>query len=388
MPSNPQQSTAVYFSSRLALFYATIFIAVGIHLPFFPVWLAAKGLDAGAIGLVLAAPMIVRVFAIPTVTRAADRRGALHAVLVIACLASAASMALVGLAEGAIGILLVFALAAVPWTPVMPLTDAYALRGLRLTSYGPVRLWGSAAFIAGSIGAGFLADVIAARHLIWLIVAAMVAIAAAALALPPVPEHARPSGPVPSAKRLFTPAFIAVAGASSLVQASHAVYYGFSTLEWKAAGLDGTTVGALWALGVLAEIVLFAFAARLPAAISPTMLLVIGAAGAVVRWTGMAFNPPTLALPVLQCLHGLSFGATHLGMMGFIARAAPAQLVATAQGALATAYGFVMAAAMGLSGLLYGAYGSWAYGAMALAAAAGGLCAFAAHRLMRSGLAG
>jgi MFS transporter, PPP family, 3-phenylpropionic acid transporter len=118
------------------------------------------------------------------------------------------------------------------------------------------------------------------------------------------------------------------------------------------------------------------------------MLLIIGAVGAAVRWTAMAFNPPTFALPVLQCLHGLSFGATHLGMMGFIVRAAPAQLAVTAQGTLATAYGIVMAAAMGLSGLLYGAYGSWAYGAMALAAVAGGLCAFVAHRLMRNGLAG
>ena len=90
----------------------------------------------------------------------------------------------------------------------------------------------------------------------------------------------------------------------------------------------------LWALGVLAEIVLFAFAGRLTAAINPTMLLIIGAAGAAVRWAAMAFNPPTLALPLLQCLHGLSFGATHLGMMGFIARAAPAQLAATAQGTL------------------------------------------------------
>jgi PPP family 3-phenylpropionic acid transporter len=194
-----------------------------------------------------------------------------------------------------------------------------------------------------------------------------------------------PSAP---ARRLFTPAFIAVAGAASLVQASHAVYYGFSTIDWKAAGLDGTAVGVLWAIGVLAEIVLFAFAGRLPAAISPTMLLIIGAVGAAVRWTAMAFNPPTLALPVLQCLHGLSFGATHLGTMGFIARAAPVQLAATAQGALATAYAIAMAAAMGVSGLLYERYGALAYGAMALGAVAGGLCAIAAHRLMRSGAAG
>ena len=241
MSSNPQQSTALSVAPRLALFYATLFAAAGIHLPFFPVWLAAKGLDAGAIGLVLAAPMIVRLAAIPAATKAADRRSALRTVLVIASVASAAGMVLVGLAEGALAILVVFTLASVPWTPVMPLTDAYALRRLSMASYGPVRLWGSVAFMAGSIGAGWLADVIAARHLIWMIVAAMVAIAAAALALPPLaPDRARSDDPAPPARQLFTPAFIAVAGASSLVQASHAVYYGFSTIDWKAAGLDGT----------------------------------------------------------------------------------------------------------------------------------------------------
>ena len=386
--SNPKPSAAVFLAPRLALFYATLFAAAGIHQPFFPIWLAAKELDAGAIGLVLAAPMIVRIAAVPLATREADRRGALRPALVIASFAAAAGMALLGLAEGAAAILMVFTLASIAWAPVMPLTDAYALKGMSLTSYGPVRLWGSVAFMAGSIGAGWLADMIAARHLIWMIVAVMVAIVAAALALPPVPHDAPPDSPRPPAGRLFTPAFIAVVGASSLVQGSHAVYYGFSAIAWKAAGLDGTMIGALWALGVLAEIVLFALAGRLPAAINPTMLLVIGAAGAAIRWSAMAFDPPPPALPFLQCLHGLSFGATHLGAMGFIARAAPPQLSATAQGYLATAYGIVMAAATGSAGLLYGSHGSMAYGAMVLPAAAGGLCALAAHRLMRRGLAG
>ena len=95
----------------------------------------------------------------------------------------------------------------------------------------------------------------------------------------------------------------------------------------------------------------------------------------------MAFNPPPTLLPPLQCLHALSFGATHLGTVGFIARAAPADFGATAQGYLAVALGLVMAAAMGISGVLYARWGSLAYGAMAAVAAAGGFFAFAAHRL-------
>ena len=369
---------------RLAAFYAALFAALGVQLPFLPVWLAAKGLDAGAIGVVLAVPMIVRVFAIPLATRGADRHDAVRLAIVIA-----AGMAVVGygglaLAQGAVAIALVFALASAAYTPIMPLADAYALRGLGGLgrAYGPVRLWGSAAFVAGSLGAGVLLDTMAARDLIWLLLAGMVVTAAAALALAPLaPRAARTRAGAPSSARalLRAPAFLAASAAAGLVQASHAVYYGFSALAWQAAGLDGAAIGALWALAVVAEIVLFAISARLR--LAPTTLLLAGAGGAAVRWAAMAFDPPTMLLPVLQCLHALSFGATHLGALGCVARAAPAEFGATAQGYLAVALGLVMAAAMGVSGVLYAYSGGLAYGAMAVAAAAGGLFALVAHRL-------
>ena len=94
----------------------------------------------------------------------------------------------------------------------------------------------------------------------------------------------------------------------------------------------------------------------------------------------MALGPPDTLLPLLQCLHALSFGATHLGTLAFIARAAPAGLAATAQGYLAVAMGIAMAAATGAAGVLYAHFGGRAYGAMALIAAAGLLAAILAHR--------
>ena len=140
---------------------------------------------------------------------------------------------------------------------------------------------------------------------------------------------------MPRKPLLRDPAFLAVVAAASLIQASHAVYYGFSALEWRGAGLDGTTIAALWGLGVIAEIVLFAMSGRLPPFFQPSVLLMIGAAGATLRWAAMALDPPALVLPWLQLLHAASFGATHLGALGFVARHAPAGQGATAQGYLA-----------------------------------------------------
>jgi PPP family 3-phenylpropionic acid transporter len=115
----------------------------------------------------------------------------------------------------------------------------------------------------------------------------------------------------------------------------------------------------------------------------PSVLLMIGALGGALRWAAMALDPPALLLPWLQLLHAASFGATHLGALGFVARHAPAGQSATAQGYLAIALGVVGAAATGLSGWLYGAFGSHAYAAMVLAAVAGGVCGYVAHRTRR-----
>ena len=181
----------------------------------------------------------------------------------------------------------------------MPLIDAYGLKGLglRARSYGPVRLWGSVAFIAANLTGGLLLGVLAPKNLIWLIFAGNCAVATAALCWWPcrAPIGARERGPA-RRSHLRQPAFLAVAVAGSLIQASHAVYYGFATLDWSAKGYGGLTIGALWALGVAAEIVLFALAPRLPPAIGPLTLIMTGAAGGVLRWSATAFDPPIALL--------------------------------------------------------------------------------------------
>ena len=48
-------STAI----RLALFYAAVFVAVGIHVPFWPLWLKDRGLSATEIGLLVAAAYLI-----------------------------------------------------------------------------------------------------------------------------------------------------------------------------------------------------------------------------------------------------------------------------------------------------------------------------------------
>jgi MFS transporter, PPP family, 3-phenylpropionic acid transporter len=364
------------FGLRLAVFYGCLFIIPGIQMPFFPLWLKARGLDAAAIGYVLALSVTVRIFAVPVINRAIDRAGNLRGGLIVTSFAGVAGFAILGFAYGFVAILFAVAFAALVSGPLMSLADAYALKGLnaRKRAYGPVRLWGSATFIAANISSGLLLAVIATENLIWLIVAAYVLLGTAALwlhSLEPRPvsnvDHKSPAGHL-----WQSPQFLAIAVAAGLIQASHALYYGFSALDWTAKGFGSLTVGLLWGLGVAVEIGLFAVSGRLR--LSPIAFVAIGAAAAVVRWGAMSFDPPMAVLALIQCLHGLSFGATHLGAIQFIARAAGDKQAAAAQGDFSTILAIASAGAAAASGLLYNAFGDLGYVVMAAMAALGGAC--------------
>ena len=62
--------TSKRFATRLALFYGATFGTMGVHLPFFTVWLKAIGIDATWIGIITAVPPVTRFTVLPLVTGA------------------------------------------------------------------------------------------------------------------------------------------------------------------------------------------------------------------------------------------------------------------------------------------------------------------------------
>ncbi|MGZ8323688.1 MAG: MFS transporter [Rhodoplanes sp.] len=269
----------------MAVLYAAIFASAGIQLPFLPVWLEAKGLDAREIGLVLAAAMLARPVIVPAAMRLIDRYGWAKGPLVAAAWAACATFVTVALSDGFAAIIVAFAISALPQALVLPLADAYALRGLaaRERAYGPVRMWGSGAFIAANLGGGLVLERLGAAQVIWVLVAALAATALSATALVPLATRSHASvAPRSGAPSLWrSPAFVAVVAAASLIQASHAVLYGFASLGWAGKGLDGPAIGALWAIGVLAEIGLFAASGRIMVRVRPLDLIGVEALGAL-----------------------------------------------------------------------------------------------------------
>jgi MFS transporter, PPP family, 3-phenylpropionic acid transporter len=373
------------FAGRLALFYGATFATIGTHLPFFTVWLKAVGIDASWIGIIAAVPATTRFTVLPFVTGAAEKRYSLRAALMVAAFATALGFAVIGTQILPIAVLLAYAATCALWTPMVPLTDAYALRGVAQygLDYGPMRLWGSAAFVVGALICGLLVDVVAASRLIWVIAAVAALGAMASLGLQPL-ERPRPApAAVQGASPLLRDAgFLAIIVASALIQGSHAAYYAFASITWQGLGLSGLTIAGLWVLGVLAEIVVFALSPRFT--LQPSTLVVIGALSAVVRWSITAQEPSLAVLAVVQLSHGLTFGITQVGTMGLLVRHVPIHLMARGQGYLAACGGVVSMTTSILSGMVYARTGAGVYyvmAAMGLIAAC--VMLSARHRLSR-----
>ncbi len=382
------------FAPRLALLYGALFLFVGSMMPYFPLWLASRGLEKWEIGIIVSAPLFTRLAFTPAISFLADRLGDRRRVLRVLVWGTLLSLLTLSFLDRFWEILPIALLVGAFWTSVMPLTDTLAMSAVRRLGmdYGKVRLWGSLAFILASFGGGLWIDLWGGSAAMTLILGAAVLMMLSAHALPPPPGRRTAATALPPLRLRDvaalgrSPVFWLFLLAASLVQGAHAVYYAFGTLHWQAQDISAGIIGTLWAVGVVAEIVLFLKGKPLVARFGPLGLLTLAALAAILRWTVTAFDPPLGVLFAVQTLHGLTFGAAHLGAIHFLSDAIPEPYAATAQGLYATfAMGAIMGSAMMASGPLYEALAGKAYLVMAGLGVLSFLCVRALARLWHGG---
>lgn len=411
--------------ARVAALFATYFFGLGLFLPFFPLVLAEAGLGAGEIGTLLAVPLVVRLAANPLVAAAVDRFASPGRAIAVLSLLAAFAFSGFFLVSGFLASALLLVAISIAWSPLVPLGDALAARVERegKGDYGRMRLWGSVTFILANLAGGALVGEWTVEVVIGGIVAGLVGSAIAGWSVPLArirvdrsesvsiasPDLALAAGETREAQEeaaagrkahagiagrvallrgeagFLDRGFLLVVVAAGCVHASHAAYYAFSALFWSQLGLSGGWIGFLWGLGVVTEIGLFALSARVRALIGVTGLLALGIGGAVLRWLLFPLADDPLTISLLQLLHGLSFGATHLGAVAFAARNAPPQWAGAAQGVMSMVGGVVMALASAAAGLLYAQGAVPAFAAMSGLAALGGLSLVAGLIVRRNG---
>lgn len=360
---------------RLSLLYGAWFCVPGIQLPFWPVWLQHRGLSAVDIGIVLGAVYWARVISNPLIGSAVDLWGRRDRMLAILGIVSAVLMASYLLADGFWPILIVSLLASALYAGIVPISETItmALTTAGRVEYGRIRMWGSATFIVMAGIAGLAIDHSpTAEVIVWLVIGCAV-ITSAACFLPPKIDAGRPKGPREPWSKLFKDRpFILFLCVLGCFQGSHTMFYGFGTLHWRAAGISPVTIGGLWAVGVIAEILLFAFSPQILRHLRPRHLLALAAFGGVLRWTVMPFTTSLWVLFPLQSLHALTFGCAHLGAMHSVGRMVSPGLTARAQSLYSSiAAGVIPGILMLGAGPLYNHFGGWAFLTSALLSGGG-----------------
>ncbi|PAR36326.1 3-phenylpropionate MFS transporter [Vibrio metoecus] len=355
----------------ISQYFIGFFFAYGVYLPFWSLWFADQGVSATDIGLLVGIGFATRCVANLVLTPRLHRVEQLMPAL---RWLSFAALLFVGFHFFTGGSFWLMALATVLFNlccgPIVPLSDAMAnyYAKLKMLDYGRTRLWGSVAFIAGSTVVGYLVAQWGSSMILY---TALVGVAVSLLFslrqtnLMPVTEHAA-HAVRPKLTQLLTEwPIVKFLLLVALIQGSHAAYYSFGSIYWKQAGHSEDIIGYLWSLGVVSEVLVFAFSKRWFAGWSLRTLFLVASLGVMVRWGLTASTTTIVALVAIQMLHGVTFAMAHIAAIQYIQHVPQNKMVALQALYNAIPLGAVIAGMTTLSGWGYEHWGAMVFWVMA-----------------------
>ncbi len=332
MPRYAARMVSTASLHHIRLFYAAYFAAMGLILPFFPVYLYQVGLDLVAVGLMTGLLASAKVIAPPLLGHWLDR-GAHDArrFLVVASLVAALfALSFNAVASHVVWLAVVVFLFGVLWSAILPLTDGLSVTvsEANFTDYGRLRVWGSIGFVLASLAGGAWLSGAQMMHFPWWLAALMLVTAVAASGFPFLPrQEAREEG-----GDGFSRALILLLAAGFVMQLSHGAYYGFFSLYLIDRGYAGWQIGAFWVLGVAAEIILMWRWSRSIQQAAPALVINICFMLAALRWAGIGFSTAMWFLALLQLLHAATFAAFHIVAVTWVKRLSSSSRHTAAQG--------------------------------------------------------
>ena len=336
--------------NRIRLFYAAYFAAMGLILPFFPVYLAGLGMEVTMIGFMTGLLAAAKVVAPPWTGHLLERRPEewVQRFIVLASLLAGVTALFMAVSLNLIVLAVVVFLFGLLWASILPLTDglSVSVSEAALADYGRLRVWGSIGFVVASLAGGaWLAD----EHIAafpFVLAALMLALAFAAQGFPRLALAADGDREDSSG---FSRGFYQLLAIAFIMQISHGAYYGFFSLHLAAAGFSGWQIGGYWVLGVLAEIVLMWRWSRPVQQTAPARVFALCLGLAALRWLGTGLSTDSVAITVMQLLHAASFAAFHVAAITWVKRLAPDARHAAAQGWYSAA-GFGLGSTVGIMG--------------------------------------
>ncbi|OAI83788.1 MFS transporter [Pseudomonas putida] len=343
---------------RLSSFYLFYFALLGATAPFLALYFDHLGFSSARIGELVAIPMLMRCVAPNLWGWLGDRSGQRLLIVRLGALCTLGSFALIFVDKSYAWLALVMALHAFFWHAVLPQFEVITLAHLQGQTgrYGQVRLWGSIGFILTVVGLGRLFEWLSLDVYPVALVCIMAGIVCASLWVPNAQpaEHAERPSSGGFLQQLGRPGVLAFYACVALMQLSHGPYYTFLTLHLESLGYSRGIIGMLWALGVLAEVLLFVVMSRILARFSLRRVLLASFLLAALRWWLLgAFAEHLLVLLLAQLMHAATFGAFHASCIAFVQRSFGARQQGQGQ-----AFYAALSGTGGALGALYAGY-SW-----------------------------
>lgn len=308
---------------RLSGFYFAYFALLGGVAPFLSLYFESLGFSPARIGELVAIPMLMRCIAPNLWGWLGDATGQRLLIVRVGALLTALCFAGIFWRQDYWWLAAIMALHSFFWHAVLPQFEAITLAhlGNQSARYSQLRLWGSVGFILTVVLLGLLLQRAGMAVYPMAMFGIMLLIAVCSTLVPQPPRQPASAAVAGDGfvQRLRQPGVPAFFVAVALMQLSHGPYYTFLSIHLEALGYSRGLIGMLWALGVLAEIVLFMFMHRLLAWISLRQLLVVSFALAALRWLLLGkLAEEMLVLVFAQLLHAATFGAFHVASIHLV----------------------------------------------------------------------
>lgn len=308
---------------RLSAFYFFYFALVGSLNPYLSLYLDDINFSAQAIGLVNGVLMGTKIVAPNLWGWLCDRTGQRLRIIAFGSFIAMLSFAGLFYWQSLLPVLIITFLYSFFWNAVLSQFDTVSLQYLHEDSYrySQIRVWGSVGFIVAVVFLGWLFDFLSIRYLIPIAWVLLILIWLSTLVIHDAPARPSQDNHQHWLHLFKNPSVLAFFTAAFLLQFSFGAYYSFFSLHLESYGYARTTIGLLWGLGVLCEVILFIFMHRIMHRISVVSILFWSLLLTSIRWLLIAFFAEQIAVMLLaQTIHALSFGAAHAGCIEMIRR--------------------------------------------------------------------
>ena len=305
---------------RLSSLYFFYYSVVGTLLPYWGLYLKSLDYSYRQIGYVGAMLLVTRIVAPNIWSAIASHSGQALKVMRIGCFLAVSTFSALLFVESFWWVLFFVGLFSFFWSAVLPQFESMTLDylGQHAHHYSRVRLWGSVGFIVAVIGLGSFLDGREPSVIPVTIFILLLSIWGCSLFLPGYIQSRLQEGPS-ILSIILQPRVIAFLSAGFLLHFSHGAYYTFFSVYLKGMGYSASFIGWCWALGVIAEIILFLVIHRILLSYNLRSIFAFALVITTVRWWLTAcYADNVTVLLFAQLLHAFSFGAAHSVAMQWV----------------------------------------------------------------------